>query len=57
MVPGQGGPLIIGEDGQPIWFHPRSDGRRATDFRVQTYAGQPVLTWWEGIATGGRGDW
>ena len=22
---------------------------------MQTYAGQPVLTWWEGIATGGRG--
>jgi hypothetical protein len=54
--PGQGGPLIMGEDGQPIWFHPRSGGRRATDFRVQTYAGQPVLTWWEGIATAGRGE-
>jgi hypothetical protein len=53
--PGQGGPLIMGEDGQPIWFLPLSDGRRATDFRTQTYAGQPVLTWWEGIATGGRG--
>jgi hypothetical protein len=53
--PGQGGPLIMGEDGQPIWFLPLSDGRRATDFRVQTYAGNPVLTWWEGIATGGRG--
>ena len=45
----------MGEDGQPIWFLPLSDGRRATDFRTQTYAGQPVLTWWEGIATGGRG--
>jgi Arylsulfotransferase (ASST) len=53
--PGQGGPLIIGENGQPIWFKPLPGGRRATDFRVQQYAGRPVLTWWEGIATGGRG--
>jgi hypothetical protein len=54
--PGQGGPLIVGDDGQPIWFRPLPDGRRATDFRVQTYAGRPVLTWWEGLATGGRGE-
>ena len=33
--PGQGGPLIVGDDGQPIWFLPLSGGRRATDFRVQ----------------------
>jgi hypothetical protein len=53
---GQGGPLIAADDGQPIWFLPLPDGRRATDFRAQTYAGQPVLTWWEGHATGGRGE-
>jgi hypothetical protein len=53
--PGQGGPLIVGDDGQPIWFMPLPGTRRATDFRVQRYAGRPVLTWWEGQATGGRG--
>ncbi len=53
--PGQGGPLIAGEDGQPIWFLPLPGARRATDFRVQQYDGRPVLTWWEGIASGGRG--
>ena len=54
--PGQGGPLIAGADGQPIWFLPLPGGRRATDFRVQEYAGRRVLTWWEGIATGGQGE-
>ena len=54
--PGQGGPLIVGDDGQPIWFLPLPDGRRATDFRVQEYGGRRVLTWWEGIATGGQGE-
>jgi hypothetical protein len=53
---GQGGPLIAGNDGQPIWFLPLSGGRRATDFRVQEYGGRRVLTWWEGIASGGQGE-
>src|SRR3712207_6320064 len=25
------------------------------DFRVQRYRGEPVLTWWQGISTEGRG--
>ena len=29
-----------------MWFHPVA--QQATDFRVQTYDGEPVLTWWEG---------
>ena len=53
--PGQGGPLIVGDDGRPIWFLPLPGTRRATDFRVQEYGGRPVLTWWEGQASGGRG--
>jgi hypothetical protein len=54
--PGQGGPLIIGDDGEPIWFHPLPGGERATDFRMQQYQGRNVLTWWQGKATGGRGE-
>jgi hypothetical protein len=53
---GQQGPLIVGDDGQPVWFSPLRDGQRATDFRVQTYAGRPVLTWWQGRTSGGRGE-
>src|SRR4051812_44966571 len=40
------GPEIIDDRGQPIWFAPVAG--QATDFREQTYQGQPVLTWWEG---------
>jgi Arylsulfotransferase (ASST) len=40
------GPEILDGGGQPIWFGPV--GGQATDFREQTYQGQPVLTWWEG---------
>jgi hypothetical protein len=44
---GRGGPLIVDDAGEPVWFEP-SDEHEAADFRVQRYRGQPVLTWWEG---------
>jgi hypothetical protein len=40
----QRGALIVDGGGEPVWFHPVSP--EATDFRVQRYRGQPVLTWW-----------
>jgi hypothetical protein len=40
------GPEIIDDRGSPVWFRPVPE--QATDFRVQTYEGRPVLTWWEG---------
>lgn len=45
--PGQYGPLIVDDSGQPVWFRP-SPTLRVHDFRVQKLMGQPVLTWWEG---------
>jgi hypothetical protein len=45
----QRGPEIVDGAGQPVWFDPVPD--QATDFRVQTYRGKPVLTWWEGPTT------
>lgn len=42
------GPEILDNEGQPIWFLPLAQGQAASDFRVQSYEGQPVLTWWEG---------
>jgi hypothetical protein len=42
---GQDGPMIIDDFGQLVWF---SKNRYATDFKVQHYQGEPVLTWWEG---------
>jgi hypothetical protein len=43
----QAGPFIIDNRGQTVWFMP-TDVRGVTDFRVQTYRGRPVLTWWRG---------
>ncbi|HVV57087.1 MAG TPA: arylsulfotransferase family protein [Gaiellaceae bacterium] len=44
--PGQRGPAILDNHGRIVWFK-RTD-QVAIDFRVQTYKGKPVLTWWEG---------
>ncbi|TDD14789.1 hypothetical protein E1287_42620 [Actinomadura sp. KC06] len=47
--------LIVDDDGEPVWIY-RSD-RLVTDVRVQTYEGEPVLTYWEGARkTGGYGE-
>jgi len=50
------GPEILSPSGQPLWFQAVPQGDAATDFRTQTYDGQPVLTWWQGTETGGRGN-
>ncbi len=42
------GPEILNDESQPIWFLPLASGQAASDFRVQSYEGQQVLTWWEG---------
>ena len=42
------------ESGNPVWFLPASstNKKQDTDFRVQSYLGQPVLTWWQGTIAG-----
>jgi hypothetical protein len=52
---GQDGPMIIDDNGHLVWFKPMK-GKLAADFRVQTYQGKPVLTWWEGALFVGDGD-
>jgi hypothetical protein len=57
--PGQGGALIVDNRGDLVWFHPHH-AKQTTNFRVQEYRGQPVLTWWEGRITStghGKGDY
>jgi hypothetical protein len=49
---GQDGPMIVDDQGQLVWF---SKNRYATDFKVQTYQGESVLTWWEGKVVAGHG--
>jgi hypothetical protein len=47
------GPEIVTTAGKVVWFHRLPAGEVATDFRTQTYLGQPVLTWFQsgGIGT------
>jgi hypothetical protein len=54
------GPVIADNRGRIVWYHEVPSGLEATDFRAQTYRGQPVLTWWQGIiskAGVGRGSY
>lgn len=46
---GQSGSLMMDNLGNPIWFRPLSTPNLMnTDFRVQQYNGQSVLTFWQG---------
>src|SRR5262245_10077037 len=45
--PGQLGPMILDNAGEPVWFLPLAT-EVAQNFRAQTYRGKPVLTWYEG---------
>jgi hypothetical protein len=49
---GQSGPLILDKNLQPVWFNPIGTGALAANLRVQTYAGKPVLSWWQGTVSG-----
>jgi hypothetical protein len=57
--PGQDGCLILDDTGQPVWFRPVGrEAMDAMDFKLQSYRGQDVLTWWEGEHTGfGQGEY
>ena len=52
------GPLIVDDTGEPVWFRPLPlySNKVAHNFRVQTYEGRPVLTWWEGEYADGYGQ-
>ena len=50
---GQGGSMILDNGGQPVWLHLlQNEDLDMMNFRVQTYKGETVLTWWEGYYTG-----
>jgi hypothetical protein len=55
----RGGPLIVDEWGEPVWFKRNPPNSWATNVRRQIYHGQPVLTMWQGRMTRegfGRGE-
>jgi hypothetical protein len=45
---GQDGAMIIDGSGRLIWFQPAAKGDAVEDLQVQSYAGKPVLTYWQG---------
>ena len=53
--PTQNGAMILGGDGQLVWFQPVPQGDMAADLRAQRYRGRPVLTWWQGYSGAGVG--
>jgi hypothetical protein len=54
--PVQSGAMILDPDGSLVWFHAVPRGEVVSDFRVQHYLGQPVLTWFEGYIGSGAGN-
>jgi hypothetical protein len=46
------GAEILDNQGRMVWFNAVPSGLVATDFRVQTYKGLPVLTWMQSSAFG-----
>ena len=57
--PGQDGCMILGNDGQPVWLRLlQNEDMDVMNFKAQTYKGETVLTWWEGLHTGyGQGEY
>lgn len=52
---GDGGQMILDEQGRMVYFDPTPDFKTSADFRVQTYRGRPVLTYWQGASSRGEG--
>jgi EmrB/QacA subfamily drug resistance transporter len=48
---GQSGPLILDNRLQPVWFKPVPKRVLASNLSLQTWAGKPVLAWWQGVLT------
>ena len=55
LGPVQDGPMILDGGGGLVWFKPEPPGTFVTDFKVQSYQSQPVLTWWQGNENAGSG--
>lgn len=52
---GDGGQMILDEQGRMVFFDPTPDFETSADFRVQEYRGRPVLTYWQGASSRGEG--
>lgn len=52
---GDGGQMILDEQGRMVFFDPTPSHETSADFRVQAYRGKPVLTYWQGASSRGEG--
>ncbi|HZQ16293.1 MAG TPA: MFS transporter [Gaiellaceae bacterium] len=50
-IAGQSGPMILDRRLRPVWFRPVPEDVVASNLSVQTYRGEPVLAWWQGVVT------
>lgn len=48
------GTMILDNNGDVVWYHPVT--KAVADFKVQTYRGEQVLTWWQGQHIIGHGQ-
>jgi hypothetical protein len=53
---GQAGPMILAPSGQLVYFKRLPSALTARDTNVQSFNGQPVLTWWQGQIVDGHGQ-
>jgi hypothetical protein len=53
--PSSNGAELLDPRGRLVWYHPAPANDEVTDFRVQTYQREPVLTWWQGNVNEGTG--
>jgi hypothetical protein len=44
---GHDGPLIVDQNGDTVWFNPVGRAGATKNLCLQTYRGEPVLTWWQ----------
>ncbi len=44
----QGGPLIVDDDGEPVWFRPLPHGYVPSNVAIRRLGREPVLAWWQG---------
>jgi hypothetical protein len=59
--PGTPGLMILDRASRIVWYSPNlgfpaSKGEGRLDLKVQSYRGQPVLTWWQGQVITGHGE-
>jgi len=54
--PGHGGSYIIDPHGHFVWFGPNTASQHRMNFSVQSFKGEPVLTWFQGLVVEGFGQ-